>query len=92
MKSIQIIEFTTSRIEELDALFDQWLAQTQGKRTATLPPPASPGYSSHALVCACASRRCLATEIVRTVFPHSGQTLELCGWPTVPLVAPGGLA
>ncbi len=35
MRFIQIIEFTTGRIEELDALFDQWLDQTQGKRTAT---------------------------------------------------------
>ena len=34
MAFIQIIEFTTSQIEEVDKLFDQWLAETQGKRTA----------------------------------------------------------
>jgi quinol monooxygenase YgiN len=32
---IQIIEFTTSRADELDALLDEWLQKTQGKRTAT---------------------------------------------------------
>jgi len=32
---IQIIEFTTSRAAELDALLDEWLEKTQGKRTAT---------------------------------------------------------
>jgi hypothetical protein len=32
---VQIIEFTTSRPSELDALFDEWLERTQGKRTAT---------------------------------------------------------
>jgi hypothetical protein len=35
MRFIQIIEFTTSRVEELNALLDQWLDQTQGQRTAT---------------------------------------------------------
>ena len=35
MKFIQIIEFTTSRADELDALLDEWLEKTQGKRTAT---------------------------------------------------------
>jgi quinol monooxygenase YgiN len=32
---IQIIEFTTSRADELDALLDEWLERTEGKRTAT---------------------------------------------------------
>jgi hypothetical protein len=32
---LQIIEFTTSRAGELDALLDEWLERTQGKRTAT---------------------------------------------------------
>jgi hypothetical protein len=32
---IQIIEFTTSRAGEFDALLDEWLERTQGKRTAT---------------------------------------------------------
>jgi hypothetical protein len=32
---IQIFEFTTARADELDALFDEWLERTQGKRTAT---------------------------------------------------------
>jgi hypothetical protein len=32
---IQIIEFTTTRADELDALLDEWLEKTQGKRTAT---------------------------------------------------------
>jgi hypothetical protein len=32
---IQIIEFTTSRAAEFDALLDEWLERTQGKRTAT---------------------------------------------------------
>jgi len=35
MRFFQIIEFTTSRIDELNAALDQWLAQTQGKRAAT---------------------------------------------------------
>ena len=35
MRFIQIIEFTTSRAGELDALLDEWLEKTQGKRTAT---------------------------------------------------------
>lgn len=33
MKFIQIIEFTTSRIDELNQLMDEWLASTEGKRT-----------------------------------------------------------
>jgi hypothetical protein len=32
---IQIIEFTTSRADELDVQLDEWLEKTQGKRTAT---------------------------------------------------------
>jgi hypothetical protein len=35
VKFIQIIEFTTSRANELDAMLDEWLEKTQGKRTAT---------------------------------------------------------
>ena len=35
MRFIQIIEFTTSRAGELDAMLDEWLEKTQGKRTAT---------------------------------------------------------
>jgi hypothetical protein len=32
---LQIIEFTSSRADELDALLDEWLERTEGKRTAT---------------------------------------------------------
>jgi hypothetical protein len=35
MRFIQVIEFTTSRIEELDTLLDEWLDRTQGRRAAT---------------------------------------------------------
>jgi quinol monooxygenase YgiN len=35
MSFIQIIEFTTSRIDEVNARLDQVLDATQGKRTAT---------------------------------------------------------
>jgi hypothetical protein len=35
VKFIQIIEFTTSRADEMDAMLDEWLEKTQGKRTAT---------------------------------------------------------
>jgi hypothetical protein len=35
MRFIQIIEFTTSRIDELNVALDEWLSQTQGKRAAT---------------------------------------------------------
>ena len=35
MSFIQIIEFTTSRAGELDAVLDEWLEKTEGKRTAT---------------------------------------------------------
>jgi len=34
MPFIQIIEFTTSRPDEVEALVDDWRAQTQGRRTA----------------------------------------------------------
>ncbi|MFN8184924.1 MAG: hypothetical protein U0R23_10925 [Candidatus Nanopelagicales bacterium] len=34
MAFIQIIEYRTSRIDELGALMDEWLAQTEGKRSA----------------------------------------------------------
>ena len=36
MTFIQLIEFRTSRIEELNAAMDRWLATTEGKRTSTL--------------------------------------------------------
>jgi hypothetical protein len=32
---IQIIEFTTSRADEVNTLLDEWLEKTRGKRTAT---------------------------------------------------------
>ena len=35
MTFIQIIEYRTSRIDELGALMDEWLALTDGKRSAT---------------------------------------------------------
>lgn len=35
MKFVQIIEFATTREADVDALLDQWLERTQGKRTAT---------------------------------------------------------
>ena len=35
MSFLQIIEFTSSRVGELDALLDEWLERTEGKRTAT---------------------------------------------------------
>jgi quinol monooxygenase YgiN len=35
MRFIQIIEFTTTRIDELNAALDEWLARTQGQRAAT---------------------------------------------------------
>jgi quinol monooxygenase YgiN len=34
MAFIQIIEFKTSRVDELTAALDAWLEQTQGKRAA----------------------------------------------------------
>lgn len=33
---VQIIEFPTSRVDEVMAVLDEWLARTEGKRTATL--------------------------------------------------------
>jgi len=35
MRFVQIIEFQTSRIDEILALNDEWREATQGKRTAT---------------------------------------------------------
>ena len=35
MPFIQIIEYKTSRIDELNAALDDWLAATKGKRAAT---------------------------------------------------------
>ena len=35
MGYVQIIEFTTSRIDEIRALDEEWVKATQGKRTAT---------------------------------------------------------
>lgn len=34
-KFIQVIEYRTSKIDEVQALGEQWLAATEGKRTAT---------------------------------------------------------
>lgn len=33
---IQVIEFRTNRIDELNALMDQWVVDSEGKRTATV--------------------------------------------------------
>jgi quinol monooxygenase YgiN len=35
MPFIQIIEFTTSQIDEFNAVLDEWLVQTEGKRAAS---------------------------------------------------------
>ena len=35
MKFVQIIEFTTSRYDEIDKLMDEWMSATEGKRTPT---------------------------------------------------------
>jgi hypothetical protein len=35
MRFVQLIEFSTSRIEEIDALLDEWVAATAGQRSAT---------------------------------------------------------
>ena len=35
MKFVQLIEFTTSRYDEVNAIMDEWMAATQGKRTPT---------------------------------------------------------
>ena len=34
MTFVQLIEFTTTRPQEIEALVDEWAAMTQGKRTA----------------------------------------------------------
>ena len=34
MAFVQIIEFSTSRIDEVEALMEQWLKQTEGSRSA----------------------------------------------------------
>jgi quinol monooxygenase YgiN len=33
MRFVQIMEFTTSRIDELEAVDDEWMRATEGKRT-----------------------------------------------------------
>ena len=33
MAYVQIIEFTTSRIDEVESLMDEWVKRTEGKRT-----------------------------------------------------------
>jgi quinol monooxygenase YgiN len=33
MKFVQLIEFQTSRMDEMDAIEEKWLAATEGKRT-----------------------------------------------------------
>ena len=35
MKFIQVMEFTTSKYDELEALHEQWLADTEGQRTVS---------------------------------------------------------
>jgi len=35
MTFVQVIEYDTSQPEAVDALLDEWLAQSKGKRTAT---------------------------------------------------------
>jgi hypothetical protein len=35
MSFVQIIEFKTSRFDEIQKLMDEWLAATEGKRTTT---------------------------------------------------------
>lgn len=35
MAFIQIIEFTSSRFDEMEALMDDWLKQTEGKRKSS---------------------------------------------------------
>jgi quinol monooxygenase YgiN len=34
MEFIQIIEFTAGRFDEVEALMDEWVTKTEGKRTA----------------------------------------------------------
>lgn len=41
MTFVQIIEFQTGRIEELDALLDEWLVKTEGMRTSMRSTQAS---------------------------------------------------
>jgi quinol monooxygenase YgiN len=33
MKFVQIIEFTTSRLDEVEALMDKWVAESEGRRS-----------------------------------------------------------
>ena len=35
MAFIQIIEFTTSRFDEMESLMDEWVTRTEGKRTTS---------------------------------------------------------
>lgn len=35
MSFVQIIEFTTSRRDEIDRLMDEWVVETEGRRTPT---------------------------------------------------------
>ena len=35
MSFVQVIEFTTSRRDEIDRLMDAWVAETEGRRTPT---------------------------------------------------------
>jgi len=35
MTFVQIIEYDTTRTDEIDQLFDEWMRATEGKRTAT---------------------------------------------------------
>src|SRR5436309_1726242 len=35
MRFVQIIEFRTNRIDEFNQLLDEWVASTEGQRTAT---------------------------------------------------------
>ena len=35
MTFVQLIEFRTSRLDELNAIMDRWMSATEGKRTAT---------------------------------------------------------
>lgn len=35
MSFIQVIEFTTSRYSEAEPLFEEWVAKTEGKRSAS---------------------------------------------------------
>jgi hypothetical protein len=35
MKFVQVIEYTTSRYDEVEKLMDEWVAATEGKRTPT---------------------------------------------------------